>query len=184
MTYTLGQAATATGKSKSTIQRAIESGKISGSKDNNGHYALDPSELHRVYPPVASATVAQPAPSNDTQPQNATEEHPRNSEILEEKIKNRDEKIAFYENQIDELKIERNDWKEQAQRLAITNQKQTDKPAEGQEPNATPTPIAKPSNVSLWAFVAILTCVLGVVLALLYQRGQFVELHPLFSMFS
>lgn len=184
MTYTLGQAATATGKSKSTIQRAIENGKISGSKDNNGHYALDPAELHRVYPPVAPSTVAQPVPSNDTQRQNATVEHPRNSEILEEKIKNRDEKIAFYESQIDELKVERNDWKEQAQRLAITNQKQTEKPTEGQEPIVPPVPIAKPSNTSLWVFVAVLACVLGVVLALLYQRGQFAELQPLFSMFS
>lgn len=50
MSYTLGEAAKATGKSKPTIQRAIKSGKISAIKNDNGSYSIDPSELHRVYP--------------------------------------------------------------------------------------------------------------------------------------
>jgi hypothetical protein len=50
MTYTLGQAAKATGKSKPTIQRAIKSGQISASKNENGSYTIDPVELHRVFP--------------------------------------------------------------------------------------------------------------------------------------
>lgn len=50
MSYTLGEAAKATGKSKPTIQRAIKSGKISAIKNINGSYSIDPSELHRVYP--------------------------------------------------------------------------------------------------------------------------------------
>jgi len=50
MSYTLGEAAKATGKSKPTIQRAIKSGKISASKKEDGTYDIDPAELHRVYP--------------------------------------------------------------------------------------------------------------------------------------
>jgi len=50
MSYTPGEAAKATGKSKPTIQRAIKSGKISAIKNINGSYSIDPSELHRVYP--------------------------------------------------------------------------------------------------------------------------------------
>lgn len=50
MSYTLGEAAKATGKSKPTIQRAIKSGKISAIKLDNGSYQIEPSELHRVYP--------------------------------------------------------------------------------------------------------------------------------------
>jgi len=50
MSYTLGEAAKATGKSKPTIQRAIKSGKISASKKSDGTYDIDPAELHRVYP--------------------------------------------------------------------------------------------------------------------------------------
>lgn len=50
MKYTLSQSATATGKSKATIQRAIKSGKISARKASSGAYEIDPSELHRVFP--------------------------------------------------------------------------------------------------------------------------------------
>ena len=49
MKYTLGTAAKATGKSRTAILRAINTGKISASKDENGHYQIDPSELFRVY---------------------------------------------------------------------------------------------------------------------------------------
>jgi hypothetical protein len=64
MKYTLGTAAKATDKAKSTILRAIKSGIISAEKTPDGSYAIDPSELHRVFP----STVAQPAKSNETQP--------------------------------------------------------------------------------------------------------------------
>lgn len=54
MYYTLGQAAKATGKSKPTIQRAIKSGRISAKKSDDGSYAIDPAELHRVFAPLPS----------------------------------------------------------------------------------------------------------------------------------
>lgn len=54
MTYGLKQAAKATGKSKATILRAIQSHKISAIKHEiSGAYQIDPAELHRLYPPVA-----------------------------------------------------------------------------------------------------------------------------------
>ena len=53
----LREAADATGKSKSTISKALKIGKISYiSKDEKG-YQIDPSELFRVYPPKGCATV-------------------------------------------------------------------------------------------------------------------------------
>lgn len=57
MKYTLSEAASATGKNKATIQRAIKSGKISAPKGESGSYEIDPSELHRVFPPVAQHVV-------------------------------------------------------------------------------------------------------------------------------
>jgi hypothetical protein len=48
--YTLGQAARATGKAKPTIARAIQTGRISASRADDGSWAIDPAELHRVYP--------------------------------------------------------------------------------------------------------------------------------------
>ena len=50
MSYTLGQAARATGKSKPTIARAIQTGRISAARAENGSYTIDPAELSRVYP--------------------------------------------------------------------------------------------------------------------------------------
>jgi predicted site-specific integrase-resolvase len=66
MKYTLSQAATATGKNKATIQRAIKSGKISALKNSSGAYEIDPSELHRIFPATVKP-VAQYDISNNTQ---------------------------------------------------------------------------------------------------------------------
>ena len=54
MSYSLGEAAKATGKSKATIHRAIQSHKISATKDEaTGSWLIDAAELHRVFPPVS-----------------------------------------------------------------------------------------------------------------------------------
>jgi len=50
---TLTEATEQTGKSKSTLLRAIRSGKLSANKNEHGDYRVDPSELFRVYKPVA-----------------------------------------------------------------------------------------------------------------------------------
>lgn len=52
MKYTLGTASAATGKSKSTILRAIKSRKISAIQDENGSWQIDPAELFRCFDPV------------------------------------------------------------------------------------------------------------------------------------
>ena len=50
MGYTLGQAAKACGMSKATLSKAVKSGKISASKNENGSFSIEAVELHRVYP--------------------------------------------------------------------------------------------------------------------------------------
>ena len=50
MGYTLGTAAKGTGKSRTSILRAIERGNISAEKNVHGEWDIEPSELHRVYP--------------------------------------------------------------------------------------------------------------------------------------
>lgn len=59
MAYTLGEAAKATGISKASISRAINSGRISAVKNETGSFSIEPVELHRVYPPKSSATVSE-----------------------------------------------------------------------------------------------------------------------------
>lgn len=74
MKLTLQQAANATGKAKSTIQRAIKSGKLSASRNEDGSYGIDSSELARVYElrapgsaPVATQHYATPERNNETE---------------------------------------------------------------------------------------------------------------------
>lgn len=50
MPLTLNQAAKTCGRSKSTLLTAIKSGRLSALKNDRGHYAIEPSELHRVFP--------------------------------------------------------------------------------------------------------------------------------------
>jgi hypothetical protein len=57
MELTLSAAALATGKGKSTLLRAVKSGKLSARRGDDGIYLVDASELARVYPVQASARV-------------------------------------------------------------------------------------------------------------------------------
>jgi len=60
MSYSLAEAAQATGLNRSTILRAIKRGAISGVRDEAGAWALEPAELHRVFPPAAATPKATP----------------------------------------------------------------------------------------------------------------------------
>src|SRR3954454_1904094 len=57
MAYSLKQAGEATGHTKPTILRAIQTGKISAQKTETGEWWIEPAELHRVYPPVTSGVT-------------------------------------------------------------------------------------------------------------------------------
>src|SRR3954468_23849070 len=60
--YTLGTAAKAAGVSKSTVHRAIRTGKISARSKDGAGYEIDPSEFHRIFPLVAQK-LAEPGSS-------------------------------------------------------------------------------------------------------------------------
>ena len=76
--YTLMHAAKAAGRAKSTVLRAIQSGKLSATRDElTGSWLIEPAELHRVYPGAADIPSVQSAPapvrsSNGVQHQSAT----------------------------------------------------------------------------------------------------------------
>jgi hypothetical protein len=53
MKLSLRTAAAQAGVSKTTIIRAIRSGRLSAPRNDDGGYAIDPAELFRVYPPGA-----------------------------------------------------------------------------------------------------------------------------------
>jgi len=118
MAYSIGEAAKAVGVSKSTLSRAIKNGRISAKRQDNGSYSIDPSELHRVYPPVASATVA----SDKSDALRNRKETSSETARLQAELANLREQNA-------DLREERNAWREQAQRLALTDQRSASKPS-------------------------------------------------------
>ena len=109
MSYTLGTAAKATGKSKTTIQRYIANGLISALKGKNGRYSIDPSELHRVFPLVNSDTVARPSQMDTSRPPDETPLKMR-IEALEAMLEREREALT-------EMRSDRDAWKQQAAAL-------------------------------------------------------------------
>lgn len=109
MSYTLGMAAKATGKSKTTIQRAIAKGTISAHKKKNGRYSIDPSELHRVFPMVSADTVAQPSQVDTSRPPDETP--------LQVKVEALEAMLEREREALTEMRSDRDAWKQQATAL-------------------------------------------------------------------
>jgi len=110
MKHTAGTAAKAVGKTKSTITKAIASGKLSAIKNDNGAWEIDASELYRVYPPTPLETVE--IEQNDTLKEMGG--NSKEIEILERLLK-----VA--EEQIYDLKTDRDEWRKQANQLLLTD---------------------------------------------------------------
>ena len=112
MVYTLGEAAKATGKSKATISKAIKSGRISAKKDETGTFNIDPSELHRVYPPTVSTE------QNET-PVNASVKTDNDGTIreLQARLEAAHERLSDREGVISDLREDRDKWRQQATTL-------------------------------------------------------------------
>lgn len=112
MGYSLGEAAKAVGRTKPTILRAIRSGKISAKKDEvSGAWDIDPAELHRVYEPVSQV---------ESETERVTV---RSNNELQAEVTLLRERVAAKEAMIEELREDRDQWREQAQRLALTDQR-------------------------------------------------------------
>lgn len=105
--YTLGTASKATGKSKTTIQRAISKGMISADKTSNGGYSIDPSELHRVFPMLSGETVTSDTFCDTQRPSAETVE-------LQVRLEAAEAMLAREREALDEVRRERDAWKQQA----------------------------------------------------------------------
>jgi excisionase family DNA binding protein len=112
MVYTLGEAAKATGKSKATISKAIKSGRISAHKDEIGTFHIDPSELHRVYPPTVSS-------EHKETPANALAKSDIDGTIreLQARLEAAHERLSDKEGVIADLREDRDRWRQQASAL-------------------------------------------------------------------
>jgi len=113
MSYTLAAAADAVGLNKTTVLRAIKSGKISGRLDDHGHWRIEPAELHRVYPPVASS-----ADGNAAAQREAVFEAVAAAE-LQFKVALVEQRLAELKADLEDMRSQRNAWQTQAERLAL-----------------------------------------------------------------
>lgn len=110
-----------TGKSKSTIQRAMKNGKVSYEMDGT-RKLIDVSELERVYGMVetAEAKKADAEPSYETELQKAR--HTLEIDRLELKIKMLEDQLDNATSQIDDIKSQRDSWQKQAQQVLLTTE--------------------------------------------------------------
>jgi hypothetical protein len=94
---TLGQAAKATGKSKSTIFKALESGKLSYFEKTTAGYKIDPSELFRVFPKTSEPEKIEQSAT----PENAKENEylKRENEILRQQLEREREQADHWRRQ-------------------------------------------------------------------------------------
>jgi hypothetical protein len=98
----LAAAAAAIGKNKTTVLRAIKSGRISGTKTETGEWFVEPVELHRVFAPAAVTSDAMPHHAAV-----ADAELSLRARLAEERLS--DLKIA-----LDEMRAQRDQWQTQA----------------------------------------------------------------------
>lgn len=113
------RAAELTGKSKSTIQRAMNSGKLSYELDANDRKIIDVSELDRVFGLEQSGES-----SNQNK---AEEEMKRAADMLEmERMKMRirmlEDQLETSKDQVEDLKSQRDQWQRQAQQVLLTSE--------------------------------------------------------------
>lgn len=114
MKLSMGQAAKEAGVSKTSISRAINSGRLSAGKIDGVGYQIDPSELFRVFPRNSNVT----SPSERLVTDNVTGEvTPSNAlELMRLETENAALKreIKLLTEHVDDLRKERDDWKDQA----------------------------------------------------------------------
>ena len=127
-TLSLREAAEATGVSKSTIFRAIKSGKMSAPRTEDGGFLIDPAELFRVYPPKEQKDAQRDAERSGGQ--SATSRNDSETIELKAKMAAMEAELRSVQRLLDEVQHSRDDWREQATRLTALLPKPEDKPAE------------------------------------------------------
>lgn len=115
------RAAELTGRSKSTVQRAMKAGKLSYEIDNAGRRVIDVSELERVFglaPQGSERSV--PVVSVESELEKAA--NMIEAERMKMRIRMLEDQLDVAQEQLDDLKEQRDQWQKQAQQVLITSQ--------------------------------------------------------------
>ena len=106
---TLAEAAQETGLTKPAIFKSIKNGKISASKDARGQWMIDPAELFRVYAPASKKETAEPQTAHLSLLLKLKE--------LEVKLDVTDQRLRDKDQEINDLKAQRDHWRTQAEHI-------------------------------------------------------------------
>lgn len=130
MKLSLIKAAEVSGKSKSTINRAIKSGKLSAQRNEDGSYGIDPSELARAFPEKHHGTPSSEPMKSETEPLQIKALEAR-LEAAHERIQDARDRLTEKDNIITDLKSDRDSWRQQATRLLEDHRRYDEKKPKG-----------------------------------------------------
>ena len=114
------RAAELTGRSKSTIQRAMKTGKLSYEVDANERRVIDVSELERAFGLLPPETVVAETSAVEVELEKATQM--LEAERLKMRIRMLEDQLDMAKNQIEDIKGQRDQWQKQAQQVLLTSQ--------------------------------------------------------------
>lgn len=116
------RAADLTGKSKSTIQRAMNAGKLSYEMDANNRRIIDVSELERVFglEPQGNASQSSGEAAVETELKKAADLI--EMERMKMRIRALEDQLDMTQEQLEDIKSQRDQWQKQAQQILITSQ--------------------------------------------------------------
>jgi hypothetical protein len=113
MNYTLAAAAKSVGMN--TILRVIKSGRITSRSDELAECQVDPNQIHHVLPAVAEQRCEPDAAQQGAAPDPVSWRAAR--------IALAEQRLADLKAMLEEMRTERDAWREQAQRLALPKAK-------------------------------------------------------------
>ncbi len=114
------RAAELTGRSKSTIQRAMNSGKISYELDSNGRRIIDVSEIERAFGIKKSQTESATMDSVENELKKASDL--LEAERMKMRIRMLEEQLDSTRDLLNDMRDQRDQWQKQAQQVLITSQ--------------------------------------------------------------
>jgi hypothetical protein len=146
-TLSLAEAAKHCGVNRSTILRAVKSGKMSGTRNDDGSWSVEPSELFRVFEPKADTSAAPQGAQRDA----AT-----------------DALVAELRAVIADLRRDRDAWRDQAERPPRASSDATPQPEEVRTAVPTIGPRLPSRFLRAWRLMRGTGCLAGVGLLLAF----------------
>ena len=114
------RAAELTGRSKSTVQRAMNTGKLSYEVDVNGRRVIDVSELERAFGLMPQSGEREASETVHAEIEKATQA--LENERLKMRIRMLEDQLEVAREQIEDVKAQRDQWQKQAQQVLLTSQ--------------------------------------------------------------